>query len=274
MLSLYQSIPLHIDPIAFSIGFFAIRWYSLGYLAGFVVVAGFAYRKIEEDGIFLAAFWGMLLGGRLGYVFLYDFGFFWNSPLAIVSPFDAESGAYRGIYGMSYYGALIGATVFSYAFAKMKGLDFWRSADIVILLVPLGYFFGRLGNFFNGELYGRVTNKFWGMYFPQGGFVLRHPSQLYEAFFEGLVLFGILWFLGNLLKGGWKRYYFPGILFWCYVFGYSFFRFWLEFFRQPDSQIAVVLEIFTLGQILAFIFMILSAVAYWHFQNNSKNAII
>jgi len=200
---------------------------------------------------------GVLLGGRLGYVLFYNFPYYIQNPLEIFLPFDFNNCSllvaycFTGFYGMSYFGALIGAILAGYIFSKKYKLNFWLLADFVVPAIPAGYFFGRIGNFLNSELYGRITDVTWGMYFRSGGNVLRHPSELYEAFFEGLILFIILILLSNKLRNKLRNYYFSGVLFLVYIFSYCFFRFFLEFFREPDSQLGLFFSWMTLGQALS-----------------------
>lgn len=257
----YQNIPLHINPIAFSIGSFSVRWYALSYVAGFLIVylvlmwrvkkcefkANEARSyKLEADlmDFLLVAFFSALVGGRIGYVLLYNFSYFISNPLAVISPF--ENGNFVGLYGMSYHGGLVGIVIGSLIFLKIKKINFWQLTDFVVPAVPLGYFFGRIGNFLNGELYGRVTNSPFGMYFASDPQNLRHPSQLYEAVLEGLVLFAILWNLRN------KKMH-PSSLSAIYLVGYGFFRIMGEYFREPDLQIGFIFGFFTMGQALSFI---------------------
>ncbi|MFH1479467.1 MAG: prolipoprotein diacylglyceryl transferase [Candidatus Omnitrophota bacterium] len=258
----WQYIPFRIGPVAFTIGPIKVHWYGLMYLAGFLViylVVLFRLRKKEAafskdmalDFLSLAML-GALIGGRLGYVLFYDMAYFLENPLKIFLPFDISGGLhYIGIYGMSYHGGLIGVIVVSILFCRKRDVDFWRFSDLIVPAIPLGYFFGRIGNFINGELYGRITNMPWGMYFPLDVTnSLRHPSQIYEAFFEGIFLFIILWSLRKI--GSLK-----GKLFLLYIIGYGLVRFFIEFFREPDSNIGFILDFFTLGQIFC-LFMILA----------------
>lgn len=255
-LSFYQHIPGYLNPVAFSIFGFPIDWYSLMYLAGFLAVYFLLRYRIKKGennetlntekllDLMIAAFFGLLVGGRLGYVLFYNFSYYAARPLEIISPFDA-SGNFVGIYGMSYHGALIGAILTGYLYVKAKKLNFLNLANFVVPAIPLGYFFGRIGNFINGELYGRVTDKFWGMYFPLDSFgLLRHPSQLYEAILEGVILFILLWSIRNNKK--YKKH-----LLAFYLMGYGVMRIIGEFFREPDIQIGYILGFFTLGQILS-----------------------
>ncbi|EKE19963.1 MAG: hypothetical protein ACD_8C00076G0010, partial [uncultured bacterium] len=197
----------------------------------------------------LISFFSALIGGRIGYVIFYDFQYFLISPLAIISPYDS-SGEFVGIFGMSYHGALLGVLLGSWIFLKRKKINFLTWADFVVPAVALGYFFGRLGNFFNGELYGRITNSSWGMYFRSDRNNLRHPSQLYEAFLEGLFLFVILWIFQS---ASWSKKMPKGFLFSIYLIGYGALRIFAEQFRQPDPQIGILLDHFTLGQLLSLV---------------------
>jgi phosphatidylglycerol:prolipoprotein diacylglycerol transferase len=175
----------------------------------------------------------------------YNFSYYLQNPLAIISPYDPITHQFIGIYGMSYHGGLLGVVLFAWIFSKKNKLDVLKVADFVVPAIPAGYFFGRVGNFLNGELYGRVTQKFWGMYFPTDTTgLLRHPSQIYEAMLEGIILFVFLWIFRN-------REIFQNKLLGLYLIGYAFFRILVEFFRQPDPQIGYLWGFLTLGQILS-----------------------
>lgn len=207
--------------------------------------------------LFLYVIIGLIIGARLGYVIFYNLPYYFRNPWEITLPFKitgywllVTSYQYTGISGMSYFGGLIGIIIAALIFARKYKINFWRLADFVVPAVPAGYFFGRIGNFLNGELYGRVTQKWWGMYFPADSFNLRHPSQLYEAFFEGLVLFLVLWLLRNHSK-------FPGYLLVLYLAGYGLLRFAVEFFREPDSQIGLIMGVLTFGQALSLVLIII-----------------
>jgi phosphatidylglycerol:prolipoprotein diacylglycerol transferase len=263
MLEIYQHIPWYINPIAFSIGFFEVHWYAVMYLVSFVVIYWLLKKRAQEHNysqslvfdFLIYAIIGLLIGARLGYVFFYSFSYFLKNPIMIVSPYDFTAGAYAGIYGMSYFGGLIGIILATLVFIRRYRINFWQWADFIIPAVPAGYFFGRIGNFLNGELYGRATDRFWGMYFSGGGEILRHPSQLYEAFLEGIILFVVLWSLRDKSK-------FPGYLFCLYLFGYGFFRILVEFFREPDAQAGLFFNFLTLGQIFSLGLIISSLVLY------------
>jgi phosphatidylglycerol---prolipoprotein diacylglyceryl transferase len=294
ILGYYQNIPLHIDPIAFTIGSFSVGWYSLMYLAALGIIYFLLSFRLEKDileegwadfydpslagkkiskadlknklvDLLLFAFMGALIGGRLGYVIFYNPLYYFHSPISIISPYDFSIGRFIGIYGMSYHGGLIGAMAASFIFAKKSRLNFWKLADFAVPAVPAGYFFGRIGNFLNLELYGRVTNSWIGMYFPistGAGRFLRFPSQIIEACLEGLVLFVILWSMRN-------RKMPEGSFIPVYLVGYGTARFLGEFFREPDEQIGFFLSAVTLGQIFSLL-MILGGIGLYYFQKRRK----
>lgn len=211
-----------------------------------------------SDMIFYSVL-GVIIGGRLGYVLFYNLSYFMIHPLAIISPVDLSMGIFTGIYGMSYFGGLIGVIISLAILIRKKDISFWALSDFIVPAIPAGYFFGRIGNFINGELYGRTTEKPWGMYFSaDSSGSLRHPSQLYEAFFEGIVLFMVLWLFRNNKKFTACHWPLP-----VYLFGYGFFRFWIEFFREPDSQIGLISWL-TLGQILSLVLMVAAiGIIFW-----------
>lgn len=257
MLEFYQNLPQGIDPVFFSVSSFSIYWYSLMYLVGFVTVMLLLYWRVykEEseiswDDIFdflLDSFLAIVIGGRIGYVIFYNLSYFLSNPLEIIFPFG-KNGEFTGIYGMSYHGGVLGFIFVTYLFCKKRKINFLKLTDFVLPAIGAGYFFGRIGNFLNGELYGRVTNARWGMNFGDG--FLRHPSQLYEAFFEGILLFLVLWLLRNKLAK--KR----GMLSGLYIFGYGAVRLVIEFFREPDSQIGLIMGFLTMGQMLSIIMIV------------------
>jgi phosphatidylglycerol---prolipoprotein diacylglyceryl transferase len=226
---------LGLDPVALDLGFFQLKWYSLAYIAGIFI--GWWYllkliaqpgapmgRRHADDFVFYATL-GIILGGRIGYVLFYAPELLLN-PLSILRLWDG---------GMSFHGGVIGTTAAIILFARANGLHWLRVHDYVACCVPFGLFFGRLANFVNGELWGRATDVPWGIVFPRtGDDVARHPSQLYEAGLEGLVLFAILWF------AFWRTQarYEPGKLVGIFLLGYGAARFFVEFFREPDQQLA------------------------------------
>lgn len=256
----WQNFPSGIDPYIIKIGPVPIGWYGMMYVAAFTAfyfacryrikheaAGGYKEFTVEmlQDYLLWGAF-GLIIGARLGYAVFYNFSYYLAHPLEVIMPFDPSTGRYTGISGMSYHGGLVGTAVASLIFFRKKGLSFLRFADVFSAAIPLGYIFGRLGNFINSELYGRATDRPWGMYFPTDPtHTLRHPSQLYEAALEGVLLFAILWAIRN-------RPFARGLMFPLYIAGYGTVRFIAEFFRQPDDHIGFVLGPFSMGQLLCF----------------------
>ncbi len=275
ILSWWNHIPEYINPNIVKIGSFQLRYYGLMYVVAFAIVyllvlyrlnnERYKYPKEIIQSYFVWAVLGIMIGGRLGYVLFYDLKYFTANPLRIICPFDFSNGLhYIGISGMSYHGGVIGVILVSIFFCHKYRINLWNFADLLCPAIPLGYTFGRIGNFINGELYGRVTAVPWGMYFPLDPMhQLRHPSQLYEAFFEGIFLFVILWSLR-------KMKCFDGFFFSLYLIGYGLVRFFIEFVREPDPQLGFILGPFTIGQVLCagmvlagtFIILIRSRTAY------------
>ena len=253
----WQHIPERIDPVIFQIGSFRLQYYGLMYIVVFVVCYMLMrYRWAREERFFnitatqitdlvTVGILGVIIGGRLGYVLFYNPGYYLQHPLEIFLPFSFSGGFhFTGISGMSFHGGLIAIILFSWLYIRRAGLRFWQMADLMIPTIPLGYTFGRIGNFINGELYGRPTDMPWGMYFPLSPQrVLRHPSQLYEAFFEGIVLFAILWSLRNARLP-------EGAMLSLFLIGYGTVRFFIEFFREPDAHLGPVLLFLSMGQVL------------------------
>lgn len=272
IVNFYQNIPQHINPIAISLGFFSVRWYAIAYLAGFLTVYLLLRWRIKRgegiiitkekllDFIFYSAT-GLLLGARLFFVFFYGWEYFSQHLLEIFIPYNFSSGQITGIYGMSYHGGLMGIIIAAIIFCRKNKINFWKFSDFSIPAIPAGFFFGRLGNFLNGELYGRATEKWWGMHFDNS-IILRHPSQLFEALGEGLLLFIIFWLLRNNKKMSGRFLLF-------YLIAYGIVRFVIEFFRQPDLQIGLILNFLTLGQVLCLM-MILSALMIFAWKKRSS----
>lgn len=254
MFDFYQNLPEKINPAIFSIGYFSIYWYSLMYLLGFTTIVLLLYWRVYKketdilwNDIFdflLNSFLAIIIGGRIGYVLFYNLNYFLANPFEIIFPFG-ENGNFTGIFGMSYHGGVAGFILAAYFFCKKRKISFLKLTDFILPAVPAGYFFGRMGNFLNGELYGRVTDVGWAMNFGDG--LLRHPSQLYEAFFEGIFLFLILWLGRNRFSK--KR----GLISGLYLVGYGIARYVIEFFRQPDEHLGFFFHYLTMGQILSII---------------------
>ncbi|HOG18574.1 MAG TPA: prolipoprotein diacylglyceryl transferase [Syntrophales bacterium] len=265
----WRSLPSHISPNLIAIGSFQLRYYSLMYLVAFFLTYVLATYRIRKEGYeysaetvqdyFVWAILGLLLGARLGYVLFYHFSYYLAHPLEILLPFEFSNGfRFVGISGMSYHGGAIGVWLASLIFCRRRRIDFWRFADFLCPAIPLGYTFGRIGNFINGELYGRATDSPLGMLFPLDPTgQLRHPSQLYEAFFEGIVLFAFLWLIR-------RRRPFEGSLLALYIAGYGLVRFFIEFFREPDAHLGFVLGALSMGQALCLIMILTGAALYFY----------
>jgi phosphatidylglycerol:prolipoprotein diacylglycerol transferase len=234
-----------IDPVIFQIGPLAVRWYGLMYLLGFAAaymlirhLARLRNLALDKNGVSDLLFYGVIgvvLGGRLGYVLFYNPAQYLSRPQDILAIWQG---------GMSFHGGLLGVVIASLLFCRRRKLPLLLTGDILVASAPIGLGLGRLGNFINGELWGRVTDHSWGMVFPGGGALPRHPSQLYEAFLEGLVLFIILYVLH-------RRKVAAGIPFFIFFVGYGSFRFLVEFFRQPDAHLGFLWGGATMGQLLS-----------------------
>src|SRR5436309_3241448 len=224
--------------------------YIFGFVGGYFLVRWLAEkRKIHLPKDVLQEFIsylmiGVIFGGRLGYVLFYNLPFYLDNPLEALAIWHG---------GMSFHGGLLGALLMGWWFTKRRGLAFYPVADVCVVAVPIGLGLGRIGNFINGELYGRPSNAAWAMVFPEGGAVARHPSQLYEALLEGLVLFLVLRWL-------YRKGYYQGTVFWGLVAFYGLFRFLVEFVREPDAQIGFDLGPFTRGQLLSVPMLIVGTI--------------
>jgi phosphatidylglycerol:prolipoprotein diacylglycerol transferase len=256
-----------IDPVFLRVGPLQFRWYGLMYVIGFLcsyfIIRNESRRRAltvdneaVADLIFCLAL-GVVVGGRLGYVFFYDLGAYLAHPLRIFAIWQG---------GMSFHGGLIGVAVAGLWYSRRFHLPYLQLADLVALAAPVGLGLGRIGNFINGELYGRPTTMPWGMIFPDGGPLPRHPSQLYEAFLEGIVLF----FLVRLLA---RRFQAPGTAITAFLSGYGLFRFIVELFRQPDSQLGLFWGFFSMGQLLSLPLFIASGLLLI-FLNRKKKVVI
>ncbi len=243
-----------IGPDIVRIGPFAVRWYGVMYLLGFaasylLVRFQAVRRRLSLPPEFLDSFYtylilGLIVGARLGYVLFYNLSFYREHPLDLFAVWQG---------GMSFHGGLIGSTVAGIWCCRRFKADPWLMADLVAATAPIGLGLGRLGNFINGELYGRVTDVPWAMVFPGGGPLPRHPSQLYELLLEGVVLFVVLW----TVKARLPR---TGMLTSLFVLLYGLFRIFVEFFREPDTQLGFVAGPFTMGQVLSSAMLLTGAV--------------
>lgn len=242
-----------IDPVLVQLGPFAVRWYALAYIAGILggwwLGARMAARdylfapqpapgKAALDDMILWAALGIVIGGRLGFVLFYNLDYYLQHPLEIPQ-------VWRG--GMAFHGGAIGMIVATWAYARARSVPFLPLMDVIAAVVPIGLFFGRLANFINGELYGRVTDVWWAVAFPGGGYLPRHPSQLYQAGLEGLVLFAVLMLLVFRLRA----LSLPGFVSGAFLAGYSIMRIVGEVFREPDPQLGFLWGGLTMGQLLS-----------------------
>jgi phosphatidylglycerol:prolipoprotein diacylglycerol transferase len=259
----------NIDPVAMHLGPLAIRWYSLAYIAGillgwWVVAREHARRPIEGlskkalDDMVMWAVLGIVLGGRLGYVAFYKPDYYFAHPGEILRVWEG---------GMSFHGGLLGMIAAYYWFCRKYGIRFLDLADVLACAAPIGLFFGRVANFINGELYGRPTDAAWGMIFPRGGDMPRHPSQLYEAGMEGVILFALLMFMLKCTSARDK----PGLLGGVFITGYAVSRIVAECFREPDDFLGFFFGMATMGQLLSLPMLALGV--YFIFRrHDARNA--
>jgi len=249
------------DPVAFQFFSLEIRWYSLSYIFGIIFGWIYCKNKLIKDEKLLNLFddlityliIGIILGGRIGYILLYNFNYYIENLSEILIIWHG---------GMSFHGGLLGVILATILFSKKHKLNSFIFLDLISLVAPIGLFLGRIANFINSELYGRETDVFWSVKFINIDDIPRHPSQIYEALFEGLVLFFLLNYLTK--KKGFST---PGIISSIFLIFYSLFRFVLEFFRAPDPQIGYVLLNLTMGQLVSIIFLFLGLYLYLSKKN-------
>ena len=246
----------NLDPVLIDFGFLVIRWYSLAYIFGILIGWWLGKRIIlkrfqnlnfnikEFDNLITYIIISMLLGGRIGYILFYNFEYYLSNPLDVLKIWEG---------GMSFHGALIGIILGTYWFSIKKDIPTFFLLDIIAFVAPIGIFFGRIANFINGELVGKTTDVFWGVIFPKIDNNIRHPSQLYEAFFEGVVLFIIM----NLIL--FKNNYKTGTCSYIFLIFYGIFRTFSELFREPDSQVGYLFGPISMGTMLSLL-MILAGI--------------
>ena len=254
------------DPIAIHLGKFGIHWYGLMYLVGFLAFLGLGKWQINhrtwhgwnmqmlDDALFFGAL-GVILGGRLGYVLFYQFGYFIHHPLEIFAVWQG---------GMSFHGGFLGVLVAMWFFARKYHLKWLQIMDFIAPLVPIGLGAGRMGNFINGELWGRVTNAQWGMVFPKVDNLLRHPSQLYEFGLEGIVLFSALWLYSSKPRE-------TGAISALFLIVYGSFRFIVEFTREPDGFLGLLSMGLSMGQWLSLPMVLLGIWMWFQAQQQRFN---
>jgi len=234
-----------IDPIIFSLGPLHVRWYGLMYVIGFsatywLVAKQMARLQLKQwqehfENLNFALITGLIVGARLGYALFYNADYYWAHPMEILAVWQG---------GMSFHGAMLGTLAGGIIYCMKHRLNFWAGADLYVVTIPIGLGFGRLGNFINGELFGRVSEVPWAMVFPGGGPFPRHPSQIYEALLEGVLLFTLLW---NLKNRRWPT----GYMLACFLLFYGMLRTFVEQFRQPDPQLGFLWQGLTMGQFLS-----------------------
>jgi len=252
------------DPVALNIFSLEIRWYSLAYIFGILI--GWIYCKkilIKDneisklfDDLIAYLVIGIIIGGRLGYVIFYNFSYYYQNLIDIFKIWQG---------GMSFHGGLIGVIIATIIFAKKNNKNNFVFLDLISTAAPIGIFLGRISNFINSELYGRETNVFWSVIFPKIDNVTRHPSQIYEAVLEGIILFLIMLYFVN--KDYLKK---SGLISGLFLIYYSAFRFFTEFFRVPDEQIGFVYMNFTMGQMISFFFFVFGIYLFFIKKNEYK----
>jgi phosphatidylglycerol---prolipoprotein diacylglyceryl transferase len=259
--------PFYIDPVLLSLGPLQVRWYGLMYVVGFIVGSQLL-KKLGKEGIFSPGpdkvdslvshvLIGMFFGARLAYVFIYNWDYYSEHLSELLAVWQG---------GLSFHGAIAGMALGALIFARKNGIPFLQASDCCVAAGAQGIFFGRMGNFINGELFGRVTDSSFGIVFKNGGPFARHPSQLYEAFGEGILLFVILWGLR-------KKFNHYGVLTAIFLGGYAIARYIIEFFREADSQLGYYFgDTTTMGQILCFV-QLLFAISVYIYASKKKDSL-
>ena len=258
------------DPVLIDLGIIKIHWYSLAYVFGILI--GWWYGRLiitkkihgsdqenylkNFDDLISYIIIGVIVGGRLGYVIFYNLSFFVNQPIEILKLWEG---------GMSFHGGLIGVILSTYIFSKIKKLNYKIYFDIICCAAPIGIFLGRIANFINSELYGTPTDKPWGIIFPEIDNLSRHPSQLYEAFLEGIVLFVLINFL--FLKKNFNY----GLISFLFLIFYGIFRIISEFYREPDKHIGYIFDFISLGSLLSVGMMIFAILFILKINLNEQN---
>ncbi len=243
------------DPVAFTLFAIDIRWYSLAYIFGILLGWFYCKKFLIKDKVISTIFddlisyliIGIIIGGRLGYVLFYNIEYYYNNLIEIFFIWEG---------GMSFHGGLIGIIFATYLFSRKHKINKYIFLDLISVSAPIGIFFGRLANFINGELVGKATNGDWGVIFPQIDNILRHPSQLYESFLEGIILFVIL----NLIF--FKKRYKIGTVSFAFLIFYGIFRFFSEFFREPDIQIGYIIGSLSMGMLLSLLMIFFGIILY------------
>ena len=262
------------DPVLIDLGFFQIRWYSIAYILGIVLGWMYAVKIIKKtqnntqnfepikrsdfDDLVIYLVLGIILGGRLGYVIFYNLEYYIQNSFEIFKLWQG---------GMSFHGGLLGVIVAIFIFSKNKNTNFFKYSDIVACVAPIGIFLGRIANFINGELFGKISTLPWAVIFPNGGNIARHPSQIYEAILEGLVLFILINFLALkkhlIIKTGYVSSFF--------LISYSILRIFSENFREPDQHLGYLFNYFSMGTLLSILTLISGFLIIFFIKKNEQN---
>ena len=260
----------NLNPILFDFGLITIRWYSLAYIFGILI--GWWYGKkiilkkmeftkesfnLEDfDDYITYLIISIIIGGRLGYVLFYNFDYFLSKPIEIIKIWEG---------GMSFHGGLVGIIIGTYFFSNKRGIKNLFLLDIVSCVAPIGIFLGRIANFINGELVGKVSQVPWSVVFPSVDMMSRHPSQLYEAFFEGLILFLIINYIMI------KNYFKTGVCACSFLIFYGIFRIFSEFFREPDTQLGLIFDLLSMGSILSLLMIFAGIIIFTYQKKTNEN---
>ena len=263
-----------LDPVLIDLGFFQIRWYSIAYILG--IILGWLYankiiKSTEEnkynfvqistqqfDSLIVYLVIGIIIGGRLGYVIFYNLEYYSQNFFEIIKLWQG---------GMSFHGGLLGVVISIIIFSKKSKISFFKIADIVSCVAPIGIFFGRIANFINGELYGKISTVPWGVIFPNSGNLARHPSQIYEAILEGLILFILINYLALKKQLLFKAGYISGV----FLISYSLLRIFSENFREPDMHLGYFFNYFSMGTLLSLISLMAGLIIILYIKKNEKN---
>ena len=258
----------NLDPVFVSFGFIDVRWYSLAYIFGILLgwwfgkkiikkrskEVSYSFKSEDFEDLITYIIISLIIGGRIGYVIFYNFEYYFSNPFKIIKVWEG---------GMSFHGALIGIVIGSYLFSLKKRIPVFFVLDIVACVSPIGIFLGRIANFINGELVGKISNLPWSVIFPSIDNMSRHPSQLYEALLEGLILFIIL----NYII--FKKNYKTGTCSYLFLIAYGLFRIFCEIFREPDAQIGYIFDILSMGTLLSILMIIIGTVIFSKQKNES-----
>ena len=259
----------NLDPVFLDLGIISIRWYSLAYIIG-IILGWWLGKKIilrlnihqninislnKFDDLVTYLVISIILGGRVGYIIFYNLQFYIENPIEILKIWQG---------GMSFHGGLVGVIMGTYLFCKRNNIQIFATLDVIACVAPIGLFFGRVANFINGELYGKITTIYWGIIFPKIDGFTRHPSQLYEAILEGLVLFIIL---NKIIM---KKNYVLGTCSYMFLILYGSFRIFAEIFREPDLQIGYLFNVLSMGTFLSILMIVIGIILFYFKKNENK----